>query len=145
MINEEPNYWPRYTVKDHHRLRHQFSESEKIKNQDDSLALLTEYLGADEKILDFSAHKKYSLFPDRANMYQFTVKLLSLEFLSKLAKDKRVKNVYFASRHAHPGGGADSISLRQKILIDKVYTKKNSVWYLGFTRSNYHHLLYLQH
>ena len=31
MINEEPNYWPRYTVKDHHRLRHQFSESEKIK------------------------------------------------------------------------------------------------------------------
>ena len=31
MINEEPDYWPRYTVKDHHRLRHQFSESEKIK------------------------------------------------------------------------------------------------------------------
>ena len=31
MINEEPDYWPRYTIKDHHRLRHQFSESEKIK------------------------------------------------------------------------------------------------------------------
>ena len=30
MINEEPNYWPRYTIKDHHRLRHHFSESEKI-------------------------------------------------------------------------------------------------------------------
>ena len=30
MINEEPNYWPRYTIKDHYRLRHQFSESEKI-------------------------------------------------------------------------------------------------------------------
>ena len=30
MKNEEPNYWPRYTIKDHHRLRHHFSESEKI-------------------------------------------------------------------------------------------------------------------
>ena len=31
MINEEPNYWPRYTIKDHHRLRHQFSESERVR------------------------------------------------------------------------------------------------------------------
>ena len=31
MINEEPNYWPRYSIKDHYRLRHNFSESEKIK------------------------------------------------------------------------------------------------------------------
>ena len=31
MINEEPNYWPRYSIKDHYRLRHNFSGSEKIK------------------------------------------------------------------------------------------------------------------
>ena len=31
MINEEPDYWPRYTIKDHHRLRHQFSESERVR------------------------------------------------------------------------------------------------------------------
>ena len=31
MINEEPEYWPRYTIKDHHRLRHQFSESERVR------------------------------------------------------------------------------------------------------------------
>ena len=31
MINEEPNYWPRYTIKDHHRLRHQFSQSERVR------------------------------------------------------------------------------------------------------------------
>ena len=34
MINEEPEYyWIRYTIKDHHRLRHQFSESEKIQKE----------------------------------------------------------------------------------------------------------------
>ena len=31
MINEEPDYWPRYTIKDHHRLRYQFSESERVR------------------------------------------------------------------------------------------------------------------
>ena len=31
MINEEPDYWPRYTIKDHHRLRHQFSQSERVR------------------------------------------------------------------------------------------------------------------
>ena len=75
-------------------------------------------MGADIDILDFSAHKKYSAVESRKKMFQFTVRLLSLDFLNKLGKDKRVKNVYFASRHSHPGGGADSISLRQKILIE---------------------------
>jgi len=31
MINEEPNYWTRYLKKDHHKLRHDFSESENIE------------------------------------------------------------------------------------------------------------------
>ena len=31
MINEEPNYWTRYFKKDHHKLRHDFSESENIE------------------------------------------------------------------------------------------------------------------
>ena len=93
-------------------------ESEKIKSESASRDLIIEHLGEDIGILDFSAHRKYDFFEKKDNVYQFTVKLLSLDFLNRLGKDKRVKNVYFASRHSHPGGGADSISLRQKILIE---------------------------
>lgn len=93
-------------------------ESEKVKTLDQSRKLIEEHMGKDIEILDFSSHREYSRIESRKKVFQFTVKLLSLDFLNKLGKDKRVKNVYFASRHAHPGGGADSISLRQKILIE---------------------------
>ena len=93
-------------------------ESEKIKTLEESEKLIKGYMGEDIEILDFAAHKKYTLINSRDKIFQFTVRLLSLDFLNKLGKDRRVKNVYFASRHSHPGGGADSISLRQKVLIE---------------------------
>tara|TARA_B100000427_G_C15505620_1_gene593803 strand:- start:1199 stop:1528 length:330 start_codon:yes stop_codon:yes gene_type:complete len=94
-------------------------ESEKINTARESLNLIEQYIGEEDKILmDLQSHNPYTKFKNRTKMFRFTTKLLSLELINKLAKDKRVKNVYFASRHPHPGGGADSISLRHKIIVE---------------------------
>tara|TARA_A100001011_G_scaffold302422_1_gene316122 strand:- start:557 stop:877 length:321 start_codon:yes stop_codon:yes gene_type:complete len=94
------------------------AESEKIRSLEASLKLINTYIGDDAEIMNLTSHNRYTYFEGRDNIYHFTIKLLSLDFLSKLGKDKRVKNVFFAARHAPPGGGADSITLRQKILIE---------------------------
>lgn len=98
--------------------RSTLKEEEKIKNQDQSLQLIKEHMGEDLNIMDFGAHAPYKKFHNKKNVYKFTIKLMSLSFLAKLGQDRRVKNVFFASRHAHPGGGADTISLRHKIIIE---------------------------
>ena len=99
-------------------LRTKVTEDEKIKTKEQSLSLIEGYMVEDSAILDLQSHRKYENFEGKDTVYRFTIKLLSLDFLSKLANDKRVKNVYFASRHSHPRGGADAISLRQNILIE---------------------------
>ena len=93
-------------------------DSEKINSRDESLDLIKSYLGEDLEIVDIKSHNHYNKIAGRDKMYRFTIKLLSLDLLARLGKDKRVKNVYFASRHPHPGGGADSISLRHKVIVE---------------------------
>ena len=97
------------------------TEKEKIKSADESFMAVSKMIEGQEHHVDMSSH---SIFIDRSesarreNVYKFTVKLLSLDFLNKVSKDKRVKNVFFAARHAHPGGSVDGISLRQRIIIE---------------------------
>lgn len=93
-------------------------EEEKINSAEESLELIHSYLGDDLDIVDLQSHNHYTRIPNRNKMYRFTIKLLSLDLLARLGNDKRVKNVYFASRHPHPGGGADSISLRHKVIVE---------------------------
>lgn len=93
-------------------------EENKINSKEESFDLIKSYLGDDFEIVDIKSHNHYTKIPDRDKMYRFTIKLLSLDLLARLGNDKRVKNVYFASRHPHPGGGADSISLRHKVIVE---------------------------
>lgn len=99
-------------------LGRNLKEEEKIKTSEDSLQLIEDYLGEDLAIVDIQSHRPYKKFKNREKLFQFTIRLLSLDLLARLGNDKRVKNVYFASRHPHPGGGADAISLRHKVIVE---------------------------
>jgi len=97
------------------------NEKEKVRTSEDSFSVISEMIDGQEHFVDMSSHTNYldretrRAFP---NIYKFTVKLLSLDFLNKVSKDRRVKNVFFTSRHAHPGGGTDGISLRQRVIVE---------------------------
>ena len=97
------------------------SEKEKVRSAAASFEIISEMLVGQESLVDMSNHNS---FVDRdtrevsQNIYKFTVRLLSLDFLNKVSKDRRVKNVYFTARHSHPGGGTDGISLRQRIIVE---------------------------
>jgi len=98
------------------------TDSEKIRTPHDSYDLALALLDQDDnKFVDMSSHANY-VTPDTReklqNVFKFTVKLLSLDFINKLSKDRRVKNVFFAARHSHPGGASDSASLRQRVIIE---------------------------
>ena len=93
-------------------------EEEKIRTKEDSEALVKEYLEEYEDIVDFRNHKKFTNLGERENVYRFTVKLISLDFLGKVARDKRVKNIMFSPSTPPPGAGIDSISMRYKIYIE---------------------------
>jgi len=97
------------------------TEKEKIKNADESFLAVSKMIEGQEHHVDMSSHARFvdrKLSERRENTYKFTVKLLSLDFLNKVSKDRRVKNVYFAARHSHPGGSVDGVSLRQRIIIE---------------------------
>ena len=92
-------------------------EEDKIRDSESSLELVTQYVSEYLDIIDLRNHKKYKL-SKRDNVYRFTVKAISLDFLQKVASDKRVKNVFFSPSTPPPGGGFDSISMRYKIYIE---------------------------
>ena len=94
------------------------NEKDKIKSPRDSEQLVKDCLGEYKNLIDVSPHTKYIKGPKGSVMFSFTTRLMSLDFLHKLGKDRRVKNVFFTSRHSHPGGGTDSISLRHRVIIE---------------------------
>lgn len=97
------------------------SEKEKVRSAEQSFSVISEMIKGQEHHVDMSTHTNFidrSKSERKENVYKFTVKLLSLDFLNKVSKDRRVSNVYFAARHAHPGGSVDGISLRQRIIIE---------------------------
>jgi hypothetical protein len=91
-------------------------DEEKIRTQEESFSLIEEYVKEYEDIIDLKNHKKYKL-SNRKNVYRFTVKAISLDFLQKMAIDKRVKDLFFSPSTPPPGGGFDSISMRYKVYI----------------------------
>ena len=93
-------------------------ESEKVKSEEESEELLRDYLKEYSDIIDFRNHREFKKLGNRKNVYRFTVKLISLDFLEKVAKDKRVKNIMFSPSTPPPGAGIDSISMRYKIYIE---------------------------
>ena len=93
-------------------------EEEKIKTLEQSEELIKNYLQEYADIVDFKNHRKFNRLGNRENVYRFTVKLISLDFLEKTAKDKRVKNIMFSPSTPPPGAGIDSISMRYKIYIE---------------------------
>ena len=94
------------------------SEKDKIRSARMSEELVNGYLGEYANMMDATSHSKYETDPELVNMFSFTIKLISLDFIYKISKDKRVKNVFYASRHSHPGGGSDNISLRHKVIVE---------------------------
>ena len=96
-------------------------EEKKIRSAEQSLKLIESYVPPDEQIfMDVISHRKYEKIEGKNNIYQFTVKMMSLGFLVRMGKDSRVKNIYFTSRHSAPGTGVDSISLRHNIIVEYV-------------------------
>ena len=92
-------------------------KKDKVRTPEQSEILIRGYLKEYEELFDFKNHKKYSLGP-RENIYRFTIKLLSLDFLGRMAKDKRIKNVMFSPSTPPPGAGIDSISMRYKVYVE---------------------------
>tara|TARA_B100000902_G_scaffold284927_1_gene270918 strand:+ start:987 stop:1262 length:276 start_codon:yes stop_codon:yes gene_type:complete len=88
-------------------------------NSEDSKKIIKEHLDDEVlELMDFRNHKKYLLDNRSENVFRFTVKLLSLEFLISLMEDKRVKNVFWNPSTPPPGGSVDSISLRYKVYVE---------------------------
>tara|TARA_Y100001937_G_C6962196_1_gene259388 strand:- start:7 stop:327 length:321 start_codon:yes stop_codon:yes gene_type:complete len=92
-------------------------EIEKIRSPKESEDLILNYIEEYRDLLDFRNHV-HKPTDHRQNLYRFTVKVLSLDLLTKLSKDKRVKNVFYAASAAPPGGSIDSISLRFKVFVE---------------------------
>ena len=92
-------------------------DEEKIRDEEASFDLIKDYVSEYLDIIDLKNHKKYRL-SKRENIYRFTVKALSLDFLQKVSADRRVKNVFFSPSTPPPGGGFDSISMRYKVYIE---------------------------
>ena len=93
-------------------------EEEKIRTAEDSEKLIQDYQKDYLDVADLRNHREFSTLGSRKNVYRFTIKILSLDFLEKMAKDKRVKNVMFAPSTPPPGAGIDSISMRYKVYIE---------------------------
>lgn len=94
------------------------NKEEVIRSADQSIELIREYIFDYIDLIDFKNHKKYNRTDGRENIYRFTCKLLSLDLLSKMGKDKRVKNVFFSPSTPPPGAGMDSISMRYKVYVE---------------------------
>lgn len=95
-------------------------EDKKIRSEEQSLDLIQSYVRLeDTPFTDISSHGKCSKVKERDNVYQFTMKLMSLGFLVRMGKDSRVKNIHFTSRHAGtPGSSIDSVSLRHFVIVE---------------------------
>jgi hypothetical protein len=93
-------------------------EEEKIRTTEDSVALIEGYINDYIDMMDFRNHKPFKRSGGRKNVYRFTCKLLSLDLLSKMGKDKRVKNVFFSPSTPPPGAAMDSISMRYKVYVE---------------------------
>lgn len=96
-------------------------EDKKIRSENQSLQLIESHLTPEElPFMDVKSHRKYTKIEEKDNVYQFTIKMMSLGFLVRMGKDSRVKNIYFASRHSAPGLSIDSVSLRHNIIVEYV-------------------------
>lgn len=86
----------------------------------ESLEIIKKYLEPEQiEIMDLRNHKQYPLNGNN-NIFRFTVKLISLEFLIALMEDEKIKNVYWNPSTPPPGGSIDSISMRYKIYVEYV-------------------------
>jgi hypothetical protein len=93
-------------------------EEEKVRTTEDSERLIREHISDYIDMMDFRNHKPFKRSKGRENVYRFTCKLLSLDLLSKMGKDKKVKNVFFSPSTPPPGAAMDSISMRYKVYVE---------------------------
>tara|TARA_R110000751_G_scaffold181870_1_gene288471 strand:+ start:252 stop:578 length:327 start_codon:yes stop_codon:yes gene_type:complete len=93
-------------------------EEDKIRTAAQSLKLIEEHINDYTDMIGFRNHKSFKGSSERLNIYRFTCKLLSLDLLSKMGKDKRVKNVFFSPSTPPPGAAMDSISMRYKVYVE---------------------------
>jgi len=91
-------------------------EEDKIKSDTESFDLISGYMSDHVDLVDFRNHRQVLL--GERQMYRFTLKLLSINMLNKLSKDRRVKNVFYAPSAAPPGGAVDGISSRYKVYVE---------------------------
>ena len=63
--------------------------------EEQSMKILSKYLDKQSSlVMDFKNHRKFPL-KGKEKVFRFTLDLLSLEFLTSLSKDRKVKNVYW--------------------------------------------------
>ena len=66
------------------------------------------------KFLNFRNHKKYKRM---SNTFTFTLKAMSMDLMSDLLADDRIKNVFYAPSAPPPGQGMDGISFRYRVYV----------------------------
>lgn len=68
----------------------------------------------DQNFLRFSNHKKYKRLK---NTFSFTLRAMSMDLMSDLLADERVKNVFYTPSAPPPGQGMDGISFRYRVYV----------------------------
>lgn len=87
--------------------------------EEKSKAIIEKYSRKYKDLLGFRNHRKYNLPGlDNANIFRFTIRMMSPSFLEDLRSDKKIKNVFYNPAYTPPGGSVDSISLRYKVYIE---------------------------
>ena len=84
---------------------------------DESHDVIVKHLGTEQSknMLDFKNHRKYNKLK---NTYRFTVKIISLNFLTSIMNDEEVASVHFSPSIPPPGTGFDGTSLRYKVYVE---------------------------
>jgi len=86
---------------------------------EESEQILAKHIKPYLEVLGMRNHKKYEIpGANVANTFRFTIRMMSLSFLQKLSRDKKVKSVFYNPSYTPPGGSPDSISLRYKVYVE---------------------------
>jgi len=81
----------------------------------ESLKVLEECFGNEIEFLNLKNHKKSAI---RANTYQATINLMSIDILFALMEREVVKNVFFHPSAPPPGTHADGIAQRYRLYVE---------------------------
>ena len=89
--------------------------SNKKISAEESEEIIKRYIESlDAGFLNFKNHKKYKRMK---NTFSFTLRAMSIDLMSDLLADSRIKNVFYTPSAPPPGQGMDWISFRYRVYV----------------------------